>query len=472
MSEAEHGEREQPLNREQETHLAEQLLARPIEEIVKPTPDRQMPDSGISARAALNVIRSEMMLDGEPNKNLATFVTTWMEPEAHTVIAENLHRNYIDHAEYPRTAEVSKRCVRMIHDLFNGPDGQETPGTACAGSSEAVMLGALSMKWNWKNRRKKAGKSDATPNLVYGADVHVVWDKFCRYFDVESREIPIPKGKTTMVAEDFRDHIDENTIGVIGVVGTTFTGQCDDVVGIDEMLNELKGKGLEVPMHIDAASGGFVFPFSHPDFEWDFRLDSVVSINASGHKFGLVYPGIGWLITRTDSQVPEDLIFYEDYLGEKDATFTLNFSGSSSFVLAQFYQFIRLGHAGYGAVIGAMTKNRHALADRLRQEDALTIFDGDRPTLPLLIAKTNDNEPFDSTELVGELARRRGWMIPAYQMPPNNENDRIMRMLVKLNQTRELVDALSDDFNASIKFLREKAGNKDVKTPVNTGHGY
>ena len=456
---------QQKMNPEKEEMLVESYFT-------KPAASHTMPEVGVAPRAAYNVIASEMELDGDPNKNLATFVTTWMEPEARLLIADSLHKNYIDHAEYPRTAEISKRCVRMIHNLFNGPEGQDSPGTACAGSSEAVMLGALSMKWNWKNRQKKAGKPFDKPNLVYGSDVHVVWDKFCRYFDVEPRNIPIPKGKTVMGPDDFREHIDENTIGVIGVVGTTFTGQCDDVVGIDQMLTELKGKGLEVPMHIDGASGGFVFPFSDPDFKWDFRLDSVVSINASGHKFGLVYPGIGWLITRTDQQVPEDLIFYEDYLGEKDATFTLNFSGSSSFVLAQYYQFIRLGHSGYSSVVRAMTMNRHALADRLREMDALTVYDDDNPTLPLLIAKTNDNEPFDSNDLVGELARRRGWLVPAYQMPPNNENDRIMRMLVKFNQTRELVDALCDDFADSITYLRKKGEGKVHAPPAHTGHGY
>ncbi|HTU13776.1 MAG TPA: glutamate decarboxylase [Solirubrobacterales bacterium] len=456
---------QQKMNPEKEEMLVESYFT-------EPAASHRMPELGVTPRAAYNVISSEMELDGDPNKNLATFVTTWMEPEARLLIDDSLHKNYIDHAEYPRTAEISKRCVRMIHHLFNGPEGQDSPGTACAGSSEAVMLGALSMKWNWKNRRKKAGKPTDRPNLVYGSDVHVVWDKFCRYFDVEPRNIPIRKGETVMGPDDFREHIDENTIGVVGVVGTTFTGQCDDVVGIDRMLTELKGKGLEVPMHIDGASGGFVFPFSDPDFTWDFRLESVVSINTSGHKFGLVYPGIGWLITRTDSQVPEDLIFYEDYLGEKDPTFTLNFSGSSSFVLAQYYQFIRLGHNGYASVVRAMTMNRHALADRLREMDALTIYDDDNPTLPLLIAKTNDNEPFDSNDLVGELARRRGWMVPAYQMPPNNENDRIMRMLVKSSQTRELVDALCDDFESSIAYLRKKREGKNPTPPVHTGHGY
>ncbi|MDQ5893998.1 MAG: glutamate decarboxylase [Actinomycetota bacterium] len=456
---------QQKLNPEQDEMMVESFFTRPA-------PDHKIPEVGVIPRAAYNMVASEMELDGDPNKNLATFVTTWMEPEARLVIQDSLHKNYIDHAEYPRTAEISKRCVRMIHDLFNGPEGQDAPGTACAGSSEAVMLGALSMKWNWKNRQKKAGKDTTRPNLVYGSDVHVVWDKFCRYFDVEPRNIPIPKGKTVMGPDDFREHIDENTIGVVGVVGTTFTGQCDDVVGIDRMLTELKGKGLEVPMHIDGASGGFVFPFSHPDFEWDFRLDSVVSINVSGHKFGLVYPGIGWLITRTDAQVPEELIFYEDYLGEKDATFTLNFSGSSSFVLAQYYQFLRLGHSGYSSVVRAMTKNREALAERLREMDALTVYDDDSPTLPLLIAKTNDNEPFDSNDLVGELARRRGWLVPAYQMPANNENDRIMRMLVKFNQTRELVDALCDDFQNSIAYLRKRGEGKAESPPVHSGHGY
>ncbi|HMT05148.1 MAG: glutamate decarboxylase [Solirubrobacterales bacterium] len=438
----------------------------------KPAPDGQLPQDGVNPRAALRVLQSEMILDGDPNKNLATFVTTFMEPEAHQVIAENLHRNYIDHAEYPRTAEVSKRCVRMIHSLFGGQPGEESPGTATAGSSEAVMLGALAMKWQWKKRRKEAGKPDDKPNLVYGADVHVVWDKFCRYFDVEPRQVNIPKGKTTVGPDELGPLIDENTIGVIAVVGTTFTGECDDVEGIDRMLQELKGKGLEVPMHIDAASGGFVFPFTHPEFKWDFRLDSVVSINASGHKFGLVFPGIGWLLFRNEAQLPEDLVFYEDYLGEKDATFTLNFSGSASFVLAQYYNFVRLGFNGYSSVMRAMTKNRDSLVEQLEKEDALEIWESERPTLPLVICRVKDNETFDASHLVGELSRRRGWLIPAYDMPPDNEDQKIIRMLVKLNQTRELVDVLCNDFHDSIELLRSADLSHVGEPPVHSGTGY
>jgi glutamate decarboxylase len=441
----------------------------------KPAHKRDFPEVGTEPRAAMLMLESEMMLDGEPEKNLATFVTTYMEPEARHVILANLHRNYIDHAEYPRTAEVSKRCVRMIHNLFNGPGEPEAPGTACAGSSEAVMLGALAMKWRWKARRKQAGKSDANPNLVYGGDVHVVWDKFCRYFDVEPRKVDVPKGQTTVGPAELGPQIDENTIGVVAVVGTTFTGECDDVIGLDRHLAELRGKGLEVPMHIDAASGGFVFPFTHPDFEWDFRLDSVVSINTSGHKFGLVYPGIGWLIFRDEEQLPEDLVFYEDYLGERDATFTLNFSGSASFVLAQYYMFLRMGREGYSSLVRAMTINRDALVARLREIDALTILTTDRPTLPLLIAKVNDDEGFTGTDLVGDLTRRNGWLIPAYKMPPNNDHQQIIRMLVKINQTRELVEALGDDFVAAVAFLREKAAAGGLQGPapaVHSGHGY
>jgi glutamate decarboxylase len=258
---------------------------------------------------------------------------------------------------------------------------------------------------------------------------------------------------------------------VVAVVGTTFTGDCDDVGGIDAMLRELAGRGLDVPMHIDAASGGFVFPFSDPDFEWDFRLPSVKSINVSGHKFGLVYPGVGWLIFRDDDQLPEDLVFYEDYLGERDATFTLNFSGSSAFILAQYYNLVRHGRAGYTSLVRAMDANASALAARLEAEDALELIDGS-PRLPLVIASVRDGEPFTGSELVGELAKRRGWMVPAYRLPPANDDQQILRMLVKINQSRELADALADDFHGSIAALRARGAGQRVRQPVHSGHGY
>ena len=218
----------------------------------------------MTALEAIRLVCEEIALEGDPGRNLATFVTTWMEPEAQRIIAENLHRNFIDHAEYPRTAEIEQRCIRMIADLFHAPG--ETTGARTQGSSEAIMLGGLSLKWNWRKRREAAGRSTANPNLVFGGDVHVVWEKFCRYFDVEPRIVPLQPGKYTIGPDDVAPHIDENTIGVAAVLGTTFTGHKDDVVGINNLLVQIKReRGLDVPLHVDGASGGFVWPFLYPD---------------------------------------------------------------------------------------------------------------------------------------------------------------------------------------------------------------
>ena len=293
------------------------------------------------------------------------------------MIDDNLHRNFIDHAEYPQTFEIQQRCIRMLAELFHAPG--ETTGTSTQGSSEAIMLGALSLKWKWRERREADGKATDSPNLVFGGDVHVVWEKFCRYFDVEPRIVPLQPGKYTIGPEDVEPHIDENTIGVAAVVGTTFTGHADDVVGINDLLVELKDKkGLDVPLHIDGASGAFVWPFLYPDSEWDFRLEQVRSINASGHKFGLVYPGIGWLIFREKSDLAEDLVFYENYLGKTDATFTLNFSTGSSMVLAQYYNFVRFGKAGYRRIMEIMQENAQSLAKDIEAIGKFQIIGAER----------------------------------------------------------------------------------------------
>ncbi|HTZ87034.1 MAG TPA: glutamate decarboxylase, partial [Solirubrobacteraceae bacterium] len=311
--------------------------------LLEPAPDNKLPRIGMSAEEAKGLVEEEILLDGLPARNLATFVTTWMEPEADELIRQTLRVNFIDHAEYPQSAEIERRCIRMLADLFHAPG--ETTGARTQGSSEAIMLGALSLKWKWRARRQAAGKEIDRPNMVFGGDVHVVWEKFCRYFDVEPRIVPLKPDKYTIGPEDVEPHIDENTIGVAAVLGTTFTGHADDIRGINDHLVALKHeRGLDVPLHVDAASGGFVWPFLYPDSEWDFRLEQVRSINVSGHKFGLVYPGIGWLIFRATEDLPEELIFYENYLGKRDATFTLNFSTGSAMVLAQYYNFARLGH--------------------------------------------------------------------------------------------------------------------------------
>src|SRR5690242_18954373 len=337
--------------------------------LTKDVPTKEFPTDGMSAVEAMRLVAEDLAIEGDPARNLATFVTTWMEPEAQRIISDNLHRNFIDHAEYPRTAEIEQRCIRMLADLFHAPG--ETTGARTQGSSEAIMLGALSLKWNWRKRREASGASTASPNLVFGGDVHVVWEKFCRYFDVEPRIVPLHDGKFVIGPEDVQPHIDENTIGVAAVVGLTFTGHYDDIVGINKLLVDLKGeKGLDVPLHIDGASGCFVWPFLYPDSKWDFLLAQVRSINVSGHKFGLVYPGVGWLVFREKSDLAEDLVFYENYLGKVDATFTLNFSTGASMVLAQYYMFVRLGREGYTYVMRQLQENARALAVTPRRADA------------------------------------------------------------------------------------------------------
>jgi glutamate decarboxylase len=426
--------------------------------LIEGAPDGPFPQEGMSALDAMRLLGEEIALEGDPNRNLATFVTTWMEPEAKRVIAENLHRNFIDHAEYPISAEIEQRCIRMLADLFNAPG--ETTGARTQGSSEAIMLGALSLKWKWRERREAEGKPTDAPNLVFGGDVHVVWEKFCRYFDVEPRVVPLQKDKYTIGPTDVEPHLDENTIGVAAVLGTTFTGHADDIGAINEQLVSLKqDKGLDIPLHIDAASGGFVWPFLYPDSEWDFRLDQVRSINVSGHKFGLVYPGIGWLVFREKSDLAPDLVFYENYLGKKDATFTLNFSTGSAMVLAQYYNFVRLGRQGYGYVMAAMQQNARALAQKLKEIGRFELIGEGEEQLPLVAFKLREGTAgYDEFDVSWQLSAERGWMLPAYTMPPDAQEVKVMRALVKETLSRAQVDRLASDIAAACDTLEKKGG--------------
>jgi glutamate decarboxylase len=440
--------------------------------LLEPAPDHQLPEKGMRAVDAMRLVGEELLLDGLPMRNLATFVTTWMEPEARRVIDENLHRNFIDHAEYPQTAEIEQRCIRMLASLFNAPG--EARGARTQGSSEAIMLGALSLKWKWRHRREQAGKDTATPNLVFGGDVHVVWEKFCRYFDVEPRIIPLQPDKYTIGPEDVEPHVDENTIGVAAVLGTTFTGHADDISGINDLLVRLQEEqGLDVPLHVDAASGGFVWPFLYPHSEWDFRLERVRSINVSGHKFGLVYPGIGWLIFREPDDLPEDLVFYENYLGKTDATFTLNFSTGSAMVLAQYYNFVRFGYDGYRYIMQTMQANTRALATRIAEIGEFALIGDGKEQLPLVAFQLDGEHNYDEFDVAGQLASERGWMVPAYTLPPDADHVKIMRALVKLTLGHSMVTALADDIVEACTTLAEKGGlHERDRRKVKTGTGY
>jgi glutamate decarboxylase len=440
--------------------------------ITEEVPEASFPDGGMSAQDAMRLVAEELVLEGDPAHNLASFVTTWMEPEAQRIIAANLHRNFIDHAEYPRTAEIEKRCIRMLADLFNAPG--ETTGARTQGSSEAIMLGALSLKWNWRKRREAEGGATDRPNLVFGGDVHVVWEKFCRYFDVEPRIVPLREDKFTIGPEDVEPHLDENTIGVAAVLGTTFTGHMDDVPGIDRLLVGVKNdRGLDIPLHVDAASGGFVWPFLYPDTAWDFRLEQVRSINVSGHKFGLVYPGIGWLIFRETGDLARDLVFEENYLGKTDDTFTLNFSTGAAMVLAQYYNLVRYGRSGYGYVIGMMKRNARALAEQLSAGGEFELIGPDQEQLPLVAFRLAEERPYDEFDIAWQLAAERGWMVPAYTLPPNAQKVKLLRALVKETLSRSQIDALSDDIRQACATLEKKGpAHESERRRVKTGTGY
>lgn len=429
------------------------------EAVKKGIPRYEFPKEGMSPRAAYQLVHDELSLDGNPFLNLASFVNTWMEPEAEKLIMENINKNIIDIFEYPQTDRViHKNIVNMLGRLFNGHN-TEFMGTATAGSSEAIMLGLLAHKWNWKNSGRGTGK----PNVIFGADAHVCWDKFARYFDVEAVKIPIDRKTRTITPDAVSKHINENTICVGCVLGTTFTGEIDPVKDINDLLMDYKReKNLDIPIHIDAASGGFILPFIEPDFEWDFRLDRVRSINVSGHKYGLTYPGLGWLIFREEKDLPKDLIFTVDYLGEQEDTYTLNFSGGSAMVVAQYYNILRFGRAGYTGIMKNILDVSRDLAKKL---DKLSRFEmlnkGKR--LPIIAFRQKKETGYSLLQLSHKL-REKGWIVPAYCLPKNAEDVEMMRIVVRENFTSDMAAILVDDIEKACQFLEKGAKSGAIKT--------
>jgi len=420
----------------------------------KSIPKYEMPKEGMPAQAAYQLIHDELNLDGNPALNLASFVTTWMEPEADKLMIETIDKNYVDNDEYPQTQKIEERVVNMLARLFNAPEECNSLGTAAIGSSEAIMLGLLAHKWKWRERRKAEGKSIDKPNIVMGADVHTVWEKFARYFDVELKLIPLQEDLYTITTEDVASEIDENTIAVGVVVGTTFTGQMDPVGGINELLLEIKkDKGWDIPIHVDGASGGFIAPFLYPDLEWDFRLEQVRSINVSGHKYGLVYPGVGWVIFKDKTDIPEDLIFNINYLGGNMSNYSLNFSKASNTIIAQYYNFIRLGFQGYKDIINNMMENARYMAGELEKTGIFEVINQELH-FPLVTVKLK-NTDYTVFQLSDKL-REKGWIVPAYTLPKNADDIAVLRMVIKENFGRDMVDDFLDDINKACTSLESE----------------
>ena len=438
---------------EMEKHEREHTTTYGSRYFTKSVPKYRIPDEGMPARAAYQIIHDELNLDGNPALNLASFVTTWMEPEADKLIMESIGKNYVDNDEYPQTEVIQDRVVNMLARLFNIPEDCHSVGSATIGSSESIMLGLLAHKWTWRKRMEEEGKSTDKPNIVMGADVHTVWEKFARYFDVELKLIPLKEDIYTITAEDVVDEIDENTIAVGAVVGTTFTGQMDPIEEINNALLEIKKtKGWDIPIHVDGASGGFVLPFLYPDLLWDFRLEQVKSINVSGHKYGLVYPGIGWLVFKDKTDLPEDLIFNINYLGGLMPNYSLNFSKGSSTIIAQYYNLIRLGMKGYKDIMENMQENARFLAYKLEETGRFEIINK-KLMYPLVAVKLQNCE-FNAFHL-SEKLRQKGWIVPAYTLPPNAEDIAVLRMVIKESFSKDMVEMLYKDIMESIETLNQ-----------------
>jgi len=434
-------------------------------------PKYRFPEEEHNPRHIRQLVHDELMLDGNARQNLATFCSTWIEPEVHQLMDECIAKNMIDKDEYPQTAEIESRCVHMLTDLWNAPDSANAIGCSTTGSSEAAMLGGLAMKWRWREKMRAQGKPTDKPNMVCGP-VQICWHKFARYWDIELREIPMEGNRLIMTPEEVIKRCDENTIGVVPTLGVTFTCQYEPVKEVAEALDQLqRDTGLDIPIHVDAASGGFLAPFVDPELEWDFRLPRVKSINASGHKFGLAPLGVGWVAWRDKEDLPEDLIFWVNYLGGNMPTFALNFSRPGGQIVAQYYNFLRLGREGYRKIQQVCYDTAAYLADEIAKMGLFKIIYNGRGGIPAVCwsLKEGVNPGFNLYDLADRL-RSRGWQVPAYSMPANRQDLVVQRILVRHGVSQDLGNMLLDDMRRCIDYFRKNP----VTTPLTeeTAGGY
>ena len=420
-------------------------------------PRHRIPEGEIPPDVAYQIIHDELMIDGNARLNLATFVTTWMEPQAQALMSECFDKNMIDKDEYPQTAELEMRCVSILARLWNAQDADQATGCSTTGSSEAAMLGGLALKRRWQHRRKAEGKPIDSPNIVMGINVQVCWEKFANYWDVEMRLVPMEGDRLHMTADEAVKLCDENTIAVVPVLGSTFDGSYEPVKEICDALDALQADtGLDVPVHVDGASGAFVAPFVDPDLEWDFRLPRVASINVSGHKYGLVYPGVGWVVWRDADALPDDLVFWVNYLGDNMPTFALNFSRPGAQVVGQYYNFLRLGFEGYRRVQQYARDVATGLSARIAELGPFELVTkGDE--LPVFAFTLKDGIDNFTVFDVSNALRERGWLLPAYTFPKNREDLAALRVVVKRGFSEDLADLLIHDLERQLPRLQKQS---------------
>ncbi|NLU83232.1 glutamate decarboxylase [Rhodococcus sp. HNM0569] len=417
-------------------------------------PRFRLPDGESLPDTAFQLVHDEAMLDGNARLNLATFVGTWMDDQANRLYGEAADKNMIDKDEYPQTAAIEERCWRMLADLWHAPDPAHAIGTSTVGSSEACMLGGLALKRTWQHKRRAAGEPVDRPNLVMSSAVQVCWEKFCNYWDVEPRYVPISEDHKVLDGHDLDRYVDENTIGVVAIMGVTYTGMYEPVEQIASALDAIeRDRGLDVRIHVDGASGAMIAPFCRPDLAWDFRVDRVVSINTSGHKYGLVYPGLGWAVWRDREALPDDLVFSVSYLGGEMPTFALNFSRPGAQVLLQYYLFLRLGFSGYQRVQRSSLDVASMLADRVGAMDAFELWN-DAADIPVFAWRQRPGHTDNWTLYdLSDRLRTKGWLVPAYPMPDDLADLTVQRIVVRNGLGRDLASSLLDDLETEVAYL-------------------
>ncbi len=442
-------ERRNPVRKAHEA--AEALFA--SADLAQALPKYRFPDHETIPEFACQAIRDELLLDGNSRQNLATFCQTWEDPQVHELMDLAINKNLMDKDEYPQSAEVERRCVHMLADLWNAPDSANTVGASALGSSEACMLAGLAAKWRWRAKQEAEGKPTDRPNMVCGP-VQVVWHKFARYWDIEMREVPMSPGKYHMDAEQMVERIDENTMLVVPTFGVTYTGAYEPVAELAGALDRLQEeKGYDVDIHVDGASGAFLAPFCAPDIQFDFRLPRVKSISTSGHKFGLAPLGVGWVVWRDKGELPEGLIFHVSYLGGDMPDFQINFSRPAGQIIAQYYEFVRLGRDGYRRTHRACYDAGAYLAKEIVKLGPFELLcDSDPSTgIPTVTWKIKDGvDPGYTLFDLADRLRVRGWQVPAYPLTGSASDIAVQRVLVRQGVDRDLISILLDDFADSM----------------------
>lgn len=433
-------------------------------------PKYELAKKSIAPQVAYRLIKDDLLDEGNARQNLCTFCQTYMDDEAVKLMAETLEKNAIDKSEYPQTTDLENRCVNILADLWHAPKDESFMGTSTVGSSEACMLGGMAMKFRWRNRAKALGMdvTSRKPNLVISSGYQVCWEKFCVYWDIEMRLVPMDEEHMSINVDKVLDYVDDYTIGVVGILGITYTGKYDDIKALDKKLEEYnKTAKLTVPMHIDAASGGMFAPFIEPELEWDFKLKNVVSISTSGHKYGLVYPGIGWVLWRDKEYLPQELVFDVSYLGGKIPTMAINFSRSASQIIGQYYNFLRYGFEGYRQIHQRTKDVAMFLASELEKTGLFQIYNNGE-NLPIVCYKLRDDVNVDWT--LYDLADRllmKGWQVPAYPLPADLQDTIVQRIVCRADLSHNLAELYLRDLKAAIEDLNNaRVLNQKSKTGV------